>query len=362
MQKNVSASETIKEDSFLPRISRQGRNYSTLVGWLLYRAFNGNTWKLAVATALSLLHLSSQGAAIYVVYWYGRAMENSGVGKIPFLGIEMNLKDHPKFLWAIVAISTACFVVSAVLLYLSRKQILDIVEKYYARSLEQVGLLSLRVPDPRARVATQIFMDHGVGGLTMGCRRGALTSTTFANAITAVLGGLGGAVFLFRIDLPLTLLIIVSALLAALFLYPLTIRAAKIAKAGEKVSVEWRAEMRQLNQNPTVEPTVTSLGTADKMARAYTSRRRVVTELVFATEIGITILLGIVIYYMASQALAGKEQWAIFIAYIGALRMTLNGGAQAIRAFASVSRFYPQIVRYYLFVKDMQKIDADATR
>ena len=75
MQKDVSASETIKPDSFLPRISRQGRNYSTLVGWLLYRAFNGNTWKLAVATALSLLHLSSQAAAIYVVYWYGRAME-----------------------------------------------------------------------------------------------------------------------------------------------------------------------------------------------------------------------------------------------------------------------------------------------
>ena len=86
-------------------------------------------------------------------------------------------------------------------------------------------------------------------------------------------------------------------------------------------------------------------------------RRRVLTELVFATEIGITILLGIVIYYMASQALAGREQWAIFIAYVGALRMTLNGASLAIRAFASVSRYYPQIVRYYLFVKGMQKLD-----
>ena len=102
----------------------------------------------------------------------------------------------------------------------------------------------------------------------MGCRRGALTSTTFASAITAVLGGLGGAVFLVRIDLPLTLLIIVSALLAALFLYPLTIRAAQIAKAGEKVSMEWRAEMRQLNQNPTVEPTVTSTGYSSTRWRA----------------------------------------------------------------------------------------------
>ena len=36
-------------------------------------------------------------------------------------------------------------------------------------------------------------------------------------------------------------------------------------------------------------------------------RRRVLTELVFAMEIGVTILLGVVIYYMASQALAGRE-------------------------------------------------------
>ena len=35
-----------------------------------------------------------------------------------------------------------------------------------------------------------------------------------------------------------------------------------------------------------------------------------------------------------------------------------EGGAQAVRALASVSRYYPQIVRYVLFVKDMQKINA----
>jgi hypothetical protein len=37
--------------------------------------------------------------------------------------------------------------------------------------------------------------------------------------------------------------------------------------------------------------------------------------------------------------------------------LTLNGAAHAIRAFASVSRYYPQIVRYYLFLKDVQRID-----
>jgi ABC-type multidrug transport system fused ATPase/permease subunit len=357
MQKEVSASETIKSDKFLPRIVRQGRNYSTIVGWLLHRAFSGRTSKLAVAVVLSLLHLGSQAAAIFVVYWYGKQMEHSGLVKVPFVDINVDLKTEPQWLWAIVAVATVCFIVSAVLLYLSRKQILDMVEKYYARSLEQLVLLSLRVPDPRVPLASRVFMDHGLGGLTMGCRRGSLTAITFANAITAVVGGLGAAAFLFRIDLSLTVVIVVTALLAAVFLYPLTLRAVKGARDREKAQAALRLEIRKLNEDPTVEQTATSLDTVDEVARTYMVRRRVLTELVFATEIGITILLGVVIYYMASQALAGREQWAIFIAYIGALRMTLYGAALAIRAFASVSRYYPQIVRYYLFIKDMQKLD-----
>ena len=107
MQKDVSASETIKPDTFFPRIWRQGRNYSTIVGWLLYRAFTGRHWQLAIAVVLSLLHLSSQAAAIYVVYWYGKQMEQTGLVTVPFIDLHVNLKDDPQWLWAIVAASTA---------------------------------------------------------------------------------------------------------------------------------------------------------------------------------------------------------------------------------------------------------------
>jgi hypothetical protein len=357
MQKNVSAGETIGSNAFLTRIVRQGRNYATLVGWLLYRSFNGRTWKLVIATTLSLLHLSSQGAAIYVVYWYGRQMEKTGLITVPLLHIQLSLKDHPELLWAVVAASTTLFVISAAFLYLSRRQIIDVVEQHYARSLEQLVFLSLHVPDPRAPIATRIFLDHGLTGLTTGCRRGTLTATSFASAITALVGGLGAAFFLFRIDLPLTLLIAVAAVLGASLLYPLTLRAAKSAKDRDKAHMILRSEIRKLNEDLSVEPTATSLKSVDEVSRVYMMRRRVLTELIFATEIGITIILGVVIYYMASQALAGSEQWAIFIAYIGALRMALNGAAQAVRAFASVSRYYPQVVRYYLFVKNMQSFE-----
>jgi hypothetical protein len=356
--KDARPAKPVEPISFLSKIWRQGRNYSALVGWLLYSAFKGRASKLAVAIGLSFMHLGTQAAAIFAVYWYGRQMEKTGIVLVPLVHINVNLKDQPQWLWAVVIFSTVSFVLSAALLFLSRQQILNIVQHHYAQSLETLALLTLRLPDPRARLASNLFMDHGFGGLATGCRRGALIVVTSASAITAVVGGLGAAFFLFRIDLPLTGLIIVSASLAALLLYPLTLRAVASAKRREKAQEAFRIEMRRLNDQRVIEQPVTGLESAEEMASAYLMRRRVLTEFIFAIEIGITVVLGLVIYYMASQALAGRQEWAIFIAYIGALRMTLNGGSSAVRSFASVSRYYPQIVRYFLFMKDLKKIDA----
>jgi ABC-type multidrug transport system fused ATPase/permease subunit len=348
----------VKPIAFLPRVWRQGRNYFSLVAWLLYTAFRGRTWKLTIAVALSLLHLATQAAAIYAVYWYGRQMEKGGAFSVPLVHIEINLKEQPEWLWVIVIFSTGCFILSAALMFLSRRQILNIVQEHYAATLEQLALLTNRLPDSRVRLASSLFIDHGFGGLSTGARRGTLIVVSSATAITALVGGLGAAFFLFRIDFALTMLIIVSACLAALLLYPLTLRGVASAKTREKAQESFRTELRQLVEKRSLDEPVTSFKAAEDLADAYLLRRRVLTEFIFAIEVGITVILGVVIYYMASQALAGREEWAIFIAYIGALRMTLNGGAQVVRLLASVSRYYPQIVRYVLFAKDMQKIGA----
>ena len=357
MQKDVAANRLGKAHSALSKIARQGTNYSNLVWWLVSSALRGRTTRLVGTIALSLIHLAAQAGAIYAVYWYGRTMEQTGPARVPWLDIQINLKDQPEWLWVVVIISTICFVTSASFLYLARRQILNLVEVYYARKVEELVLDSLRLPDPRARLATDLFMNFGVGGLTTGCRRAAIIVISFVNSITAMVGAVGATFFLLRIDLSLTLIILIAVSLAALLLYPLTLRAVRGAKDREKSQAEFKVELRQLVEERTVKQTVKSLRSADALASGYMMRRRVLIELVYAIEIGVTVILGLVIYYMASQALAGREQWAIFIAYIAALRMTLNGAAHAIQTFASVSRYYPQIVRYYLFTKDMQRID-----
>jgi ABC-type multidrug transport system fused ATPase/permease subunit len=339
----------------LSGVLRQGRNYTALVAWILSGVFRGHASKLGAAIALSLVHLGSQAAAIYAVYWYGRQMERNGIANLPLLNIQLNLKEQPELLWAVLIFSTTCFLVSAAFLYLSRRQVLDIAERYYAQNNAELVLQSFHLPDSRARLASKLFMDYGVGRLSGGCRRAALMAISFANAITAVVGGLSAVAFLFWIDFSLTALILVSASLATLFLYPLTLRAMQSAKALEKAQIAFKKEVREFGKEWPVEQRK-GLKTAEELARAYMMRRRVLTELIFSTELGVTIILGLVVYYMASEALAGHQQWAIFIAYIAALRMTLNGVAQPIRSFAGVSRYYPEIVRYYVFTKDMQRI------
>ena len=81
MQKLVSDKYEIA--SYLSRASRQGRNYSNIVGWTLYTGFKGRTTKLAIAIGLSLLNLVCQAAAIGAVYWYGHTWQRPATHTCP---------------------------------------------------------------------------------------------------------------------------------------------------------------------------------------------------------------------------------------------------------------------------------------
>lgn len=358
MLKDVGPIKAIKPISFLSRAATQGTNYTSVVGWLLYRAFKGRTLALVGALLFSLLNFAGQGGGIFTIYWYARKVETNGMVSVPALGIEFAARTEPGLLWAVVIFSALCFIGGAVILFLSRCLIFTRVEDRYAKGLEQLVYLTRNLPDPRARTASRLFMNYGLAGLSAGCRLGAVTTIVFCNAITAVLGGAAAALFLFRIDTLLTLLILLATAVGAVFLYPLTLRAVRFAKDREKSQAAYREETRRLHQSPSLASG--EMKSPSGVASAQIGTMRVNAELILATQLGVTLILAVVVYYMASQMMAGRQNWAILIAYVGALRITLLACSQGIRAYASVSRYYPQIIRYFLFIKDVQNADATA--
>ena len=160
---------------------------------------------------------------------------------------------------------------------------------------------------------------------------------------------------LFHVDMPLTLSILAASSVVAMILYPFALRGASLAKFQEQSQAAFQQQVRSLHESPP-DPEIANLATSRDMARGYFARRRVTNEFTLATGIATTALLGLVLYYMASNALAGRAEWAIFIVYVGALRLTLSSVAALMRAFASVSGFYPQLVRYYLFANGIQDL------
>ena len=343
--------------SFLRRLTRQVTNYAAVVGWLLHVVFKVRAKKFAGAVVLAGLHLAGQGGAIFAIYWYARQMDKNGTLLPPLLGIDFPLRDEPTLLWAVVIFATACFVASAFSMFVSRQLILGIVEDYYAQSVEKLVLVADRLPDPRARAASELLVEYGLSGLTTGCRSAALTAVVFASAIPSVIGGVAAAMVLFHIDMALTALLLSATAAGAILLYPLTLRAVSMAKFRERAQAAFHEEVRRLRRLGPSPGGVATLAITRDLARGYFGRRRVTNELVFAIGIGVTGLLGLVLYYMASRAMTGRADWAVFIAYIVALRLTLASGALVVRALASLSRYYPQIVRYYVFTHDAERLD-----
>jgi hypothetical protein len=341
--------------SFVMQAADQAAKAATVVGWLLRVVFKARGTKLGGAAVLAGLHVAGQGAAILALFWCVRELDTTDALRGPMLGIEFPLQGEPALSWAAVAI--VGFVASAGFLFWSRQLILRIVEAYYAESVARLVLAADRLPDSRARAASELLIEYGLGGLTTYCRHAALTAMFLANAISSVIGGVAAAMVLFFIDPLLTAAILAATGVGAILLYPLALRAASMEKFRERTRAAFQEEVRRLRQLGPPPETVAALATSKDLARSYFGRRRVTNELFFAIGIGITGLFGLVLYRMASQATLGQADWAVFIAYIGLLRLTLASAASAIRGLASLGRYYPQLARYAIFAQDAERLD-----
>ena len=338
------------------RAMSQAKNYATVVWWLLHRAFRGRSRTLIAVLACSALNILGQGAGIYSIYWYARKMASDGIVSSPALGLEFAARSEVGLLLTL-AVFAVCLVGGATFLFLSRRLILNLVKARFVIDLEQLIYTTAALPDPRALTASRLFIMNDFGGLLMGCRFGSITTISFSNAISSLRGAAAAALALFWMNAPLTLLILFCSAVSALSLYPITLRAVRFAKQREKTQATYRKEFPRVhNSNSPSAPIPGEMASTSGLANNQFGSMQISLELSFAIQVGVTVILAVVTYYLATEMMAGRQNWAILIAYIGSLRIMLMGCSQVVRAYANVSRFYLQIIRYFLFVKDAQRI------
>ena len=342
------------------RIAQQAANYVRLIAWLLLSIFKPHKLKLISSIALAVLCLSGQAAAIFAIYWYARTMERTGAASLRVPSLDFALTDATSVLAAVVIFSVSSLALSALFLFYSRMLVLESWRTTALRPCSPSSLLLTCLPDPRAPTASRILNQCGVSGLISGCKQAAVTAVILASTIPSTIGGVAAAAALIHVDMPLTFSILAASCLVAIMLYPCALRGSSMAKFQEKSQAAFQQQMRGLQWSPSVSA-MADPATSRDMARGYFARRRVTNEFALATSIATTALLGLVLYYLASNALAGRAEWAIVIVYIGALRLTLGSVAALMRTFANVSSCYPQLVRNYLFANGSQDLRATSS-
>jgi hypothetical protein len=247
-----------------------------------------------------------------------------------------------------------------VCLFLARRVVFNIVGKSYRRGLETVPRLIVRLPDPRAPVASRLALDFGFGRLVAGCRQGTMAAVAFTNAVPPFIGSLGAIGFLIWFDPLLTLMMLAAFMLWATLLYPVALRGSQATLQSERAHAKYREDVEQLRRAYDLDGTDRELPSVDAFVRAYLGQRGIKHEIALVVQIGATVIVALAVLYTAWHLMSGEGDWPILIAYIAALRLALAGGSGAVAAFASISRFYPRMVRYVLFMKSAAALDKGA--
>ena len=339
------------------RFATRGVNYFTLVGWLLRDFWRGSGARLAVVAALSALYLATQAAAVLVLYGYTQKLQSDGSIVIPQMGVDLHVRTEPLILWAAVTLATLCFVASALTLFFLRHLTLNVLEGRVAKNLEALVSYSLRLPDPRAPLASELLFSYGDSAIRSGLTASVFVALICSYAIPPILGSLGAAVILFTLDFQLTVLMALAAILGIALVYPITLRSVRNFKKAQQSQTKLRGEIADLKAAQTHFLSV-NLSSAAEVASGLMGRRRIMNELALALQIGVTAILALAIVHLALRGMGGNADWALIVAYAGALRLTLSGGSQAVTAVARLSRTYPPIVRYFLFMRDAARLDA----
>lgn len=337
----------------------KGKRFLALLYWIVNRSFINQKRKVLLTSTLGIISPALQGAAFFCIYWYAKNIQENKLITYPLTNNSVYAREDLFLLLAVSAIAVIALFFSAALLYASRHMMMRIAERAFKTSLIQIITSSEKLPDIRAPLASRLSMKPGA--LISGARRTAVTAQNIGNSFPNLIGSLTALMALFWIEWKLTLIMIVISAISITAIYPVAIHAiayARRLKIASSAYNEYRTKVFRKTQALSDE-TVNNL--SKEYAFTLSARRHTIERIKLRTNMGLTTAISVAVFYIAYSLITSGGDWAIFVAYIGALQITLSRGLPVIATLAGVSRFYPDILHYFQFEQEIAKMDTVTT-
>lgn len=351
-------------------IVNQGRKYLRIVNWLLRDAYFTQFWgKPARIFVFAALRLTCQLGAVTALYFYSNALKS---GKnIEFLSFALPARESLSLMWIIIIFSFLLFTLASLFQYLSRVVSISLASAFEEASSRRAFNALSRLPDPRVPEINELLKKGDFKRIAGDARRAGMTVRSIGFAVPGAISGLAATAAIVLIDPALTLILGVLMMFVFLLQYPANIKGAKHGYLFEKslssVSKGTVAILRSFlltsqdeeQKAVAIDNLYTHQGFKAAI-QAFAGRMRVIEESTFIMQVGGALVISIVVFYIGSRLLGGVANWGLLLAYIASLRIALNGVVLVGRTLTSMSRFYPQLVRYDALLFSQSLLDRSA--
>ena len=338
-------------------IVNQGRKYLRIINWLLHDAYLTQIWgKPARIFVFAALRLMCQFGAVAILYFYANALKS---GKnICFLSFDLPVRESFLLLWTIIISSFLLFTLASLFQFFSRVVSISLASEFEESSSRKAFSVVSRLPDPRVPEINELHKKNTFKRIPGDARRAGMTVRSVGYAVPQATSGLVATVSIIFIDPTLTLITGGLTMFVFILQYPANIKGSKHSSTFEK-------HIRHASKGTTAIINSFLLASQDKRKQAdaidnlyvrqgfkaaiqaFAGRIKVIEESTLIMQVGSAFVISGAVFYIGSRLLGGVANWGLLLAYIAALRIALTGVVQIGRTLTSVSRFYPQLVRYH---------------
>jgi len=312
--------------------------------------------------------VSFQVQVFALILYYAKHFSSGEV--IRFAGWEFDPRTSA---WLLAAVSLGIMtslLLAAASIYYSRRSALSLGRKYEEFCAKRVYHLLSENMDVFGTVDHDMGHDKYLFRLVQ-------TDSRFCNRVLRMLLNLnipaltfavafGGLIYLQPL---LTLLIIAIMGIFVYFQYQVSRTGASYSQQFEKMGSAagqgQRNLIEHLKQQPEsnaakdlIERTFGS-GAVKKRLDAYEGRLRAVENSRLVSGIFIAVVLGVILAVMGGGIIREGSGWGRLLAYVVALRFGMVNLQKSFALATSINRFYPQVRRYFLFVKSCESGNQD---
>jgi ABC-type multidrug transport system fused ATPase/permease subunit len=334
--------------------------YRSAVFWTMQDLFRAFPWAMIKLTAFSMLGATLRGAALAGAIKYLSILEKGA--PLNLAGMNFAVREGRIIILAVFFLFAAMSL-SAWLLYLARSVIADLVADYQVYLLKRaLTLFGPVVPEKMAPKDSSEALQFVSSTVTKDAQQMIMLARFLGQALPSLTILMYAFPVIVYINPLLTILLMGLTGLFLPFFYKANIMAYKSNRmarrsgsGANKMLVSLMEDVKDFQyispqQDRTIERSFKRGDLKDKI-NSLPVFLRSIAKTEFWSNILLSLSVSLVLAIEVPAALDGETTWALLIAYLLFLRLSVNAFKNLMSFLTKFSRFYPSIHRYQNFVQ-----------